>query len=240
MGGLKVPAETLDYDSINPISPAKQTFCSCGEKTSFGCNEMCRYCFYKAKFEAIPIESHLQAAGVPPKLARRTSKRYVESFLNKNAPLHADMVDNFNTSAFLTGDPGSGKTTLAVAAMIYHMRQWATTKEHFAKGRTFLFVTIPEMIQDIRFSFKLPYEEEVEIFSKYKNVDFLVLDDFGVEKTTDWAFSVLYLIINHRYEYDKQTIFTSNFSLDQIAEKNNDERITRRISEWASIIELAV
>lgn len=228
------------FDDEIDSAPTKPTFCSCGEKTSFGCEGMCRVCFYKAKFESIPIESHLQAAGVPRKLAIRTLKCYGESFLNKNAPLHMRLINSLNTSAFLTGDPGSGKTTLAVAMMIYHMQQWNTTKENFSKGRTFLFTTLPEMIQDIRFSFKLSHAEEVEVYNKYKNVDFLILDDFGVEKTTDWAFSVLYLIINHRYEEDKQTIFTSNFNLEQIAEKNNDERITRRISDWCSIIELAV
>ena len=225
--------------TIENEKPSIQKLCECGAKTSTGCEGQCFICHNTDLFNKTSMEVHLRAAGVPRKLSRKTPKWYLESFLNKKAYLHTEFRDSFNTSVFLYGEPGSRKTTFAVSMMIDHMIKWNTTREHYKRERTFLFTTLPEMIQNIRFSFKGTKDEEMELYEKYKNVEFLVLDDFGVEKTSDWAFSVLYLIINHRYEEDKITVFTSNFNLDQLAEKNNDERITRRLSDWCRIIELS-
>jgi DNA replication protein DnaC len=68
-------------------------------------------------------------------------------------------------------------------------------------------------------------------------VDLLILDDLGVDKPSDWVLNVLYNIINYRYENLKKTIITSNFSLDEIAEAFNDNRITRRIERMCIIEE---
>ena len=231
----------------NPIQPAidysneldkKWGNCSCGDKVSFGCHLKCRICYSKTEFESHTIEYHLKAAGVPSKTARKTSELHRNETIIKDSTRSTYLTDSFKQSVFFHGSPGSGKTTLSVAMMIHDMIQSFTTKENFHKGKTYLFVTAPQMIQDIKQTFKQSLEVEQEVLNRYKNVDFLILDDFGVEKTGDWAFSVLYLILTHRYEEDKQTIFTSNFSLEQIAEKNNDERITRRILDWCRIIEL--
>lgn len=230
----------MQYDDFEDEEETKPEvkYCQCGSKVSFGCGDQCRVCFYSANFLAKPIESHLRAAGTPRRIARVASKHYPDAFLKEGMPLYPSFSDSFENSVFLHGLPGSGKTVFATAMMIHHMLQWNTTKEHFKKGRTFLFESMPNMIQNLRHAIRGSVEDEITTIDRYKNVDFLILDDFGVEKSSDWAFSILYLIISHRYEEDKQTIFTSNFDLDQLAEKNNDERLTRRISDWCKIIHL--
>ena len=65
----------------------------------------------------------------------------------------------------------------------------------------------------------------MEIINKYSLVDWLVLDDLGIEKTSDWSFQTLYLIINQRYEKLKPVIFTSNLSLEELAGQLGDDRL---------------
>lgn len=233
---LKEDFEPFDEPEI--WSPATRPICQCGKKTSFGCGDKCRFCFYSDQFLGKKIETHLGEANIPKKTAGQAAHMAVHYKNNKNAYPGSLIPEIFSTSAFISGKAGIGKTTLAICSMIHHMEQYFTTAKHFSKDKTFWFETTTEMIQKLRQSFKLSHQEEVELLDKYKNVDFLILDDFGVEKSTDWAYSVLYLIVNHRYEEDKITIFTSNMNLEQLAEKNNDERITRRINDWCRKIEL--
>ena len=217
----------------------KNQKCQCGEKVSFGCNDQCRLCYYTNKFQSKSILAHLTEAGVPSKTARRVLRMTQDSTENKKVASSIPIPETFKQSLFLPGKAGIGKTTFAVSSMLYHMEQYNTVKEHLNPRATFLFETSPQLIQNLQKSFKLSAGEEQAIMDRYKNVDFLILDDFGVEKPTEWAFTVMYLILTHRYEEDKQTIFTSNFSINQIARRYGDERLTRRIKEWCKIIELS-
>ena len=70
---------------------------------------------------------------------------------------------------------------------------------------------------------------------KYGDYHLLVLDDFGVEKISDWSYQLLYMLINRRYNNLKTTIFTSNFSLEQIAQQLGDDRLTSRIQHMCDV-----
>lgn len=64
----------------------------------------------------------------------------------------------------------------------------------------------------------------------------LIFDDFGSERPSDWAISLLYLVMDRRYENDRMTIITSNLSLEEAAENLGDDRITARIERMCKII----
>jgi DNA replication protein DnaC len=144
-------------------------------------------------------------------------------------------------SSFVSGKIGSGKTLYAVFMMLTYLKN---NFIHADWGKTAEFISIPDFLLKLKmcFNFNLKNDKEeknlseFEIISKYKNLDFLVFDDFGAEKTTEWALQTLYLIINHRYENEKITIFTSNFTLSELAEKLGDERITSRIQQMCRIV----
>jgi DNA replication protein DnaC len=70
-----------------------------------------------------------------------------------------------------------------------------------------------------------------DVLRKYEEADILILDEIGTEKPSDWVFQMLYLLINYRYEYLKQTIIVSNFGLAELQERLNDDRIPSRIEE---------
>ena len=66
------------------------------------------------------------------------------------------------------------------------------------------------------------------MLSIYMRSPLLILDDLGVEKTTEWALQALYVVVNRRYLDGRQTIITSNLTLDEVREKLGD-RIASRI-----------
>ena len=65
----------------------------------------------------------------------------------------------------------------------------------------------------------------------------LILDDMGAEKTSEWSIQTLYSIIDRRYRDEKQTLITSNLTLDEIAEKVGD-RIASRIAGMCKVVEI--
>jgi DNA replication protein DnaC len=135
---------------------------------------------------------------------------------------------------YITGPVGSGKT-LHAAQLTLENAKYGYVNFQFREKP--MFISIPQLLMDIKASFSDgATEKEHEIVGKYSNVYWLVLDDLGVEKSTDWVFQILYMIINHRYEFQKTTIFTSNLDLVQLSEKLGDDRIPSRISQMCDVL----
>jgi DNA replication protein DnaC len=53
-------------------------------------------------------------------------------------------------------------------------------------------------------------ETEMDVLRPVLEADVLVLDDLGVEKTSEWVHETLGLVINTRYNTKRATIITSN------------------------------
>jgi DNA replication protein DnaC len=138
------------------------------------------------------------------------------------------------TSTYIWGEAGTGKTMLASAIL------YAQLKENFVSETpaTSAFITAVDLLQELRSTYKQADNNitEDQILKYYKTVDWLLLDDIGTEKTTDWAFSMLYQIINFRYENLKRTIFTSNCSVEDLRVSMKDDRIPRRIEAMCTKI----
>jgi DNA replication protein DnaC len=129
-------------------------------------------------------------------------------------------------SLFIYGKYGTGKTHLAVAI----------TRELLLQGRKVMFTSVPRLLFEIRKAFQEETRDtEALCVEKYSSVEFLVLDDFGVEKTTAWARQTLDYIIYERDNNQRPMVITSNLSLDEIAEKI-DGRISSRLAGMGRII----
>jgi DNA replication protein DnaC len=48
------------------------------------------------------------------------------------------------------------------------------------------------------------------VFERHARADLLVLDDLGASKSTEWTEEINYRLVNHRYENELPTLFTSN------------------------------
>jgi DNA replication protein DnaC len=146
-------------------------------------------------------------------------------------------LPSFIESTFLYGDTGTGKTIYTCFMLLEEQKQIYLNGGPRDETEKCAFITMPELINKIKSSYdpnSRPTEQE--ILNYYCNLHLLVLDDFGTSKPTDWILHILYSIINHRYDYLKKTIITSNLSLQEIALILGDDRITSRIERSYKII----
>lgn len=149
-----------------------------------------------------------------------------------------ELVDHLRNNGwlFISGKTGTGKTMLA-SKYLYEVIRLRYIEQRGPK--TYGFVSVIELYDTIRQAMNDPNQSEFEILDYYKNLDILIMDDVGAEKITDWTFSVLNKIVNYRYNYLKSTIFTSNYSEEQLQEERLDDRIIGRIGELSKKIRLS-
>jgi DNA replication protein DnaC len=104
---------------------------------------------------------------------------------------------------FFLGPPGVGKTHLAVA-VLKHVVQ--------VTGARGVFYDTRELLRVIRHTFNDSVAAtESDVLRPVLQADVLVLDDLGAEKTSEWVEETLNLIVNHRYNQKRLSLFTSNF-----------------------------
>jgi len=157
-------------------------------------------------------------------------KKYFECTLDNFKGYH-NIIDSCrryiekpDRSLFFTGNPGTGKTHLACAIL----------RELIKGSYTDLyFKSIPEFLLDIRRTYDAGNKDlsDADIIDRYALYDFLILDDLGSEKQTDFSRTSLYTLIDKRMREMKTTIVTSNFSIEQI-ESNISQRIGSRLAEY--------
>lgn len=149
-------------------------------------------------------------------------------FLNATVKRLEPLAD----SLYITGVRGTGKTHLAAAIL---RERVLDRRPHVSD---IAWISVPDLLLKIRATFRDRSEQsESGIIEEYSDCKLLVLDDMGVEKTSEWSLQTLYTIIDRRYREERQTIITSNLSLDELAEKL-DDRIASRLSELCRVVVL--
>lgn len=135
---------------------------------------------------------------------------------------------------YLFGDQGTGKTHLTACMANELLRQ----------GRSVLFTNMGEISKAIRGTFDNKGESEQEFMKRLNNIDFLFIDDFGTERVAKgnedlWLQEKVFDIVNTRYNYNKPTIFTSNYSLAQMVdERGLSSKTADRIRQKCAAMEL--
>jgi DNA replication protein DnaC len=152
-------------------------------------------------------------------------------------------------SVFLTGIPGSGKTHIAVGLLYLRYKLDVDRLEEMEKephdaafipGQKFgeyIFLPSVELFLELKASFGDRDSTEESVLSTYTNAQFLVIDDVGAEKVSDWSRQMFYTLIDRLYRDEKQVVVTSNLSLSQISSLM-DDRISSRLVEMGVVIEL--
>lgn len=112
-------------------------------------------------------------------------------------------MTNDGRGLLLMGGCGTGKTHLAVAALIEII--------HSGKPGRVLFYNFQDLIQEIQATFDADAAVgKSEILRPLLEADLLVLDELGSVKLTQFVQDVLYYVINSRYNAMRVTIFTTN------------------------------
>lgn len=116
----------------------------------------------------------------------------------------------------LQGGYGCGKTHLAAAVANFAVSMGVPT----------LFLTVPDLLDTLRFSFDSEETTFEERFDEIRRASLLVLDDFGTQNATAWAQEKLFQIVNYRYINKLPMVVTTNLDLDEI-----EARIRSRLSD---------
>src|SRR4051812_24615297 len=150
----------------------------------------------------------LASANIPKRYQHCTIANFTayNESLKKAAALAARVVDEFpavKKGLFLEGQPGVGKTHLAVAVLKQVIDRTG------ARG---LFYDTRDLLRVIRSTYDPSIRTtELEVLRPVMSADLLVLDDLGAEKTSEWVDETMNLIVNTRYNERRLTIFTSNY-----------------------------
>ncbi len=116
----------------------------------------------------------------------------------------------------LIGGYGCGKTHLAAAIANFAVSMGVPT----------LFLTVPDLLDLLRFSFDSEDTTFEERFNEIRSAALLVLDDFGTQNATAWAQEKLFQIVNYRYINKLPLVVTTNVPLDEI-----EPRIRSRLAD---------
>ena len=129
----------------------------------------------------------------------------------------------------ITGDPGCGKTHLAVAIAGESLRQ----------GSQVFFAFVPTLLDHLRMTYSpdSPVHFD-ELFEQILNAPLLILDDLGAENSTAWAEEKLYQIVVHRHEARLPTVITTASTMAEL--EGAKPRIFSRLVDSAVVEWLAI
>lgn len=141
----------------------------------------------------------------------------------KNYVKHFDEMRKDNIGLLLYGSVGSGKTYLAcaIANEIISVYSYSVKMRNFA-----------QILNDLqKGGFNLDRNEYINSLT---NSTLFILDDFGIERNTEYALEQIYNVINARYLKERPTIITTNLNFKDIETEQDDimlNRIYSRIIE---------
>lgn len=162
----------------------------------------------------------------PPRVPARYEKAKYEDVPENIRGMFEKMRET-RKGMYIYGGAGTGKTHTAYAL-------YRSTYDKI--GVYARFWNTAELLRDIRL------DMDRDAYSKHRTEDDLMefkgvlfLDDIGAEKLSDWVLETFYLLINKRYENMLPTIYTSNFSMKELAERIGD-RFASRLMETCDIV----
>lgn len=127
--------------------------------------------------------------------ARLMVKRFAEEFI----PL---LGEDGEPGLLLMGACGVGKTHLAVAAL----------KEIVRRGHSGIFYDYRELLKEIQDSYNASTQAtEMTVLDPVLTAEFLVLDDLGSSKPSEWVRETVGHILNTRYNENRVTLITTNY-----------------------------
>lgn len=150
-----------------------------------------------------------------------------------NYAKNSKRVYELNIGLYIYGDNSSGKTYLT--ACLCNELVWL--------GWRCVYTNLASILNEIRASYDGNGMGECLLLRQLQTFDFVFIDDLGKEfigrefnsATAKWAEGKLFEILNARYNARKPTIFSSNYSISELASVLNlDKAIVERINEMAT------
>ena len=147
----------------------------------------------------------------------------------------SELIRKNEDSIVLRGNTGCGKTHLAIAIAKKIPTEDSKIRGSWETIPGTIFTTAPELLLKIRSAFREGSEQSEErLIDYYSGCELLILDDLGSEKTSEFAVTTLYVIIDRRLRDCRKTIITTNMSQQEI-EQTFGARIASRLSGMENI-----
>jgi DNA replication protein DnaC len=174
------------------------------------------------------VEARMKAAEIPQrylncKVENYDLKRPGTSPSHMRASLIArKFIEEWKTrdrGLLFVGPVGVGKTHLSVAILKTLIEDW---------GVRGLFCDFSDLLERIQATFSRTNPDSADdVLAPYRDAELLVLDELGARRPTDWVRDVLYGLINTRYNRQRLTIVTSNYS--DTPSRTGEETLEMRI-----------
>lgn len=123
----------------------------------------------------------------------------------------------------ILGPTGVGKSHAAIAAL----------RPAHESGLSVGFYSLPRLLRDL----SPGADHQMATIDAACNTTRMVLDDFGVERRTEWVEEQLFHVVNERILRENPTIATSNLDLDHFVEWVGP-RVASRLLGGATIVTL--
>lgn len=139
--------------------------------------------------------------------------------------LTAWLAEHGSDGVMLVGDFGRGKTalissTLRAAVINRAVRDGLNERDsgviHNQPSQYGMFTTLSGLLESLR-----PGGDTEWTLKRYQRVQYLVIDDIGAERLTDWGADRLFEIVNYRHNELMPTLLTSNLTLNELRERIN-------------------
>jgi DNA replication protein DnaC len=201
---------------------------------------------HNARFSIRNFENLVEEANIPPRYRFQFLSTIDIGDSNPDPDLSFivahdwanELVHNWSNPAFspqgfyLWGGTGSGKTLLACVILNELIFRYGIKCKYAKVNKDFL-----SAIRDTYQTDSETHGQERFIERELANVEVLIIDDFGVQKESEFSNRKLYDLIDSRYEQDKLTLLTSNHPLQEWKERGQG-RIYSRLMEMTKEIQL--
>ncbi len=128
--------------------------------------------------------------------------------------IHQDLIDAAEEPKrgyLLHGNPGTGKTLMGCIALNELMLRWTKPGRFLSLSRTYF-----QKLRDTYSADSERYGHTWSMLEELCNMPYLVLDDFGIQRGTEWEIEMLYDLVDARYGDQRFTVVTTNQPLDQL------------------------
>lgn len=166
-----------------------------------------------------------QAPGIPIDEHGSRLATFTETADNKQGIEHArHFLDGIHPDIYLWGGIGTGKTRLACSLL----------NELHARMVGVEFFRVPLLLSAL-----LPGADDMDAkIERLASIPVICLDDVGASQATDFARRMLLVIYEARGDRGRRTIWTSNLSIQELADFTTDDRLPSRIAGRAKVVEL--